>query len=127
MAMAVVLGRACRSVLEPTINILTCPPATSVLALGMATTAKEAEEGNTGGLRDQPGHELATGGLYDSSRKDRDPLPDRWLGSTAVKPDQVSEQAAHEDPSASNQHPSQAFAPPSQGNPKETENASLGE
>ncbi|KAG2446410.1 hypothetical protein HYH02_008404 [Chlamydomonas schloesseri] len=89
----------------------------------------------SGGLRDDPGHELATGGLYESARKDREAVPSPWPGTTkeelqegGARPSaqQVTRDSGggagdlpassypiHDDPSTSMQHPDEAFRGPS--------------
>ncbi|GLC54725.1 hypothetical protein PLESTB_000899600 [Pleodorina starrii] len=87
---------------------------------------------HTGGLRDDPGHELATGGLYESARKDREAVPSPTPGvitqhtagqatDTAAPEDAKTSQGmpensypVHQDPAASLQHPSEAFQSPAQ-------------
>ncbi|KXZ49897.1 hypothetical protein GPECTOR_19g348 [Gonium pectorale] len=90
---------------------------------------------HSGGLNDDPGHELATGGLYDSSRKvcniDRQPYPTPWPGTSkesyadadvsgrrqgAEDDDKLPRGSypVHEDPAASQQHPQEAFRGPTE-------------
>ncbi|KAG2433802.1 hypothetical protein HXX76_008160 [Chlamydomonas incerta] len=87
----------------------------------------------TGGLRDDPGHELATGGLYESARKDREAVPSPWPGTTKEEihgdgrpsAQQVTQDSGggagdlpassypiHDDPATSTQHPEEAFRSP---------------
>ncbi|KAG2493038.1 hypothetical protein HYH03_008701 [Edaphochlamys debaryana] len=43
---------------------------------------QEPDTPPTGGLSDDPGHELGTGGLYESARKERGPVPSPFPGSS---------------------------------------------
>ncbi|EFJ50759.1 hypothetical protein VOLCADRAFT_88609 [Volvox carteri f. nagariensis] len=101
--------------------------------MSISSQSQQPPSPHTGGLRDDPGHELATGGLYESARKDREAVPNPVPGSiTQQTASQVTDTAApeealdsqgmpansypvHQDPAASQQHPTEAFRSPAEG------------
>lgn len=82
---------------------------------------------DAGGLSDTPQHELGSGGLYESARKDRENLPSNSPGNNVRNnPDPRGQSLGlpaesypvHSDPSTQTQHPDEAYGGSGKANTK---------